>query len=151
MPQLALPGEAEAPRRVEEGLYNPAQFLDQSFGDGLCMIVGRGEFECKGLSTRSTAPKKPPMLGISYSKNNSLLKLTRPPFTLKYKRSFWGMTHQSENHLHPSLICTSKYRQDIKGRANGVTHLCTNMYVCAPHTCGSSSPEEDLLIRKSRP
>lgn len=26
---------------------------------------------------------------------------------------------------------TSKYRQDIKGRANGVAHLHTNTYVCA--------------------
>ena len=115
------------------------------------MIVGGCEFEYNGLSTQSTAPEKPPMLGISYSKNNSLLKLTRPPFTLKYKRSFWGVFHQFKNHLQPSSTFISKYRQDIKGRANGVAHLRTNTSVCAPHTCGSSSPEEDLLVRKSRP
>lgn len=82
-PQIALPGEAEAPGRAEEGLSTPVQLLVQSFGDGLSMTVGGGEFEHKGLPTPSTAPEKPSMLGISYSKNNSLLNLTSPPFTLK--------------------------------------------------------------------
>lgn len=58
-PQKALLGEAEAPGRAEEGLSTPAQLFIQSFGDGLCTTVGRGEFEHKGLSTQSIAPEPP--------------------------------------------------------------------------------------------
>lgn len=145
MSWMAPHGEAE------EGLYTPVHLPAQSFGDDLCMTVGGGEFEHKGLSTWSAAPENPPMLGISYSQNSTLLKFTRPPFTLKYKWRFWGIFHKSENHRHPSFMFTSKYRQDVKWRANGVAHLHINTYVCAPHTCSSSSPEEDLLVRKSRP
>lgn len=48
---MASHGEAEAPGRAEEGLYTPAHLPVQSFGDHLCMTVGGGEFEHKGLST----------------------------------------------------------------------------------------------------
>lgn len=65
----ALLDEAEATGKAKEELSTPAQLLVQSFGDGLCMIVGGVEFQHKGLSTLNTAPEKPPTLSISYSKN----------------------------------------------------------------------------------
>lgn len=147
-------GEAEAPGRAEEWLCTPAHLPIQSFGDYVCMTVGRDELEHKGLSTWSASPKKQcsPCWAFPIPKIIlCLLKFTRPSFTLKYKWKFWGIFQKSENHLHLSFIFTSKRRQDIKGRANGVAHLHTNTYMCAPHSCSSSSPEEDLLVRKSRP
>lgn len=145
-------GEAEAPGRAEEGLYSPAHLPIQSFGHHLCMTVAGVNLSIKACLHEPLLLRSSPCWAFPIPKIKlCLLKFTRPSFTLKYKWKFWGIFQKSENHLHPSFMFTSKYRQDIKGRANGVAHLHTNTYVCAPHTCSSSSPEEDLLVRKSRP